>query len=675
MLRSVVALLLWASACCGHAAQPLLLGVDQPFAHTAKLLASHYSRHSGQPVNLVVGTASTLGTHIVNAKPLDLLLISDSWRLQQLTDNGHLLADAQRVVARDQLMLWSRDFPGLAVERLPDLPLLVMASRLAIGLVNWLVTLTMPANMLPRLDYSEGIPADACTLVVVPTLIGSALDVDELVEGMEVRYLANRDSNLHFALLTDFLDAQQETLDEDAALLERASQAIEALNDKYPAMEGSRFNLLHRPRRWNPTERRWMGHERKRGKLAALNRLLRGGLGEDFLQVTGNIGVLAQVRYVITLDTDTRLPRDAAREFAGTLAHPLNQAVFDPRRRRVVRGYGILQPSVGTSLSGRPSSRYARMFGSEPGIDPYTRTVSDVYQDLFGEGSFVGKGIYDVDAFEHALADRFPDNRILSHDLLEGCYARAGLVSDVRLFEEYPARYAADVKRRYRWIRGDWQLLPWLLPWVPRRAGGFERNPLSWLSRGKLLDNLRRSLVPAATTVLLVLGWLFSPDPLAWTAWLLSLWALPVLLPALRDVFAWPVDMPLETHLVQVGRSSLRQLQRAVVNVACLPYEAFFSVDAILRTLWRLLVTRRHLLQWNPSSEVERSLGGGMRAELLGMAPAPLVATAIAALLAMRQPAALWVAAPLLLLWLVSPAVMAWLGPNGAMEAARQGNG
>lgn len=463
-------------------------------------------------------------------------------------------------------------------------------SELGIALVNWGATLLVLPRPLPRMDFSQGIPADSRTLVVVPSMLGNLADLDNLVEGLEVRFLANRDPHLHFALLTDFLDADQESQPTDAALLERAAQLIAQLNQRYAPEHingegGDLFFLLHRPRQWNPGEQRWMGHERKRGKLAALNRLLREGSAEDFMQVTGRIGALAGVRYVITLDTDTQLPRDAAREFVGTLAHPLNRAHFDTRLRRVVRGYGILQPSVGTSLGGRRSSRYARMFGSEPGIDPYTRTVSDVYQDLFGEGSFVGKGIYDVEAFELALANRFPDNRVLSHDLLEGCYARAGLISDVRLFEDYPTRYAADVKRRYRWIRGDWQLLPWLLPWVPRSDGGHERNPLSWLSRGKLLDNLRRSLVPVAMTALLVLGWVLSPEPLAWTAWLLCLWMLPVLLPALRDVFSVPVDMPLKAHLVQVGRSTLRQLLRAAVNLSCLPYEAFFSLSAITRCI------------------------------------------------------------------------------------------
>ncbi|MHC9086600.1 GH36-type glycosyl hydrolase domain-containing protein [Luteimonas sp. RIT-PG2_3] len=550
-------------------------------------------------------------------------------------------------------------------------------SELGIVLVNWAATLLVAPRPLPRMDFSRGIPADARSLVVVPSMLSSAEGIDALVEGLEVRFLANRDRHLHFALLTDFLDADQPTLATDEALLARAARQMELLNTRYAPESGDLFFLLHRPRTWNASERRWMGHERKRGKLAALNRLLRSGArhnaaADDFLLTTGKLAVLQQVRYVITLDTDTQLPRDAAREFVGTLAHPLNQARFDPLQRRVIRGYGILQPSVGTSLSARRGSRYARMFGSEPGIDPYTRTVSDVYQDLFGEGSFVGKGIYDVDAFEHALAGRFPDNRILSHDLLEGCYARAGLVSDVRLFEEYPSRYAADMKRRYRWIRGDWQLLPWLLPWVPRGGDkrGHERNPLSWLSRGKLLDNLRRSLVPAAATTLLLLGWLFSPNPLAWTAWLLCLWWLPVMVPALRELFAAPLDVPLETHLLQTGKSALRQLLRAAVTLACLPYEASISLAAIARTLWRLLVSRRHLLQWNPSSEIERSLGSGVGAELRGMLASPLFALAATAVLAILRPSSLWVAAPLLALWFVAPAIMAWLGRPPAYRGA-----
>lgn len=545
-------------------------------------------------------------------------------------------------------------------------------SELGVALVNWAATLLVAPRTLPRMDFSKGIPAGARTLVVVPSMLSDVATIDELAEALEVRFLANRDAQLHFALLTDYLDAAQATLPGDAALLAHAAQHIVRLNQRYAPESGDRFFLLHRPRLWSAGERAWIGHERKRGKLAALNRLLRGGAADaDFSAAIGSTALLAQVRYVITLDADTRLPRDAAREFVATLAHPLNRARIDPALGRVTRGYGILQPSVGSSMSGHRITRYARLFGSEPGIDPYTRTVSDVYQDLFGEGSFVGKGIYDVDAFEQTLDGRLPDNRILSHDLLEGCYARAGLVSDVRLFEDYPARYATDVKRRARWIRGDWQLLPWLLPWVPDAAGRYRRNPLSALSRGKLLDNLRRSLVPIAATALLAIGWLWLPRPAAWTAWLLGLFVLPMVVPALHDLVAKPLDMAWRMHLGTLVKAWATQLQRALLALACLPYEAGYAASAIVRTLWRMLVSRRRLLQWHASGDVARRLGRGNAAELGGMAPAALGALALLGLLAWRQPHALWVATPILALWIVAPALMAWMGHAGAPRRAQ----
>ncbi len=282
-------------------------------------------------------------------------------------------------------------------------PVLLMTSRLAIGLVNWLVTLSVTPAFLPRLDYEDGIPAAARTLVVVPTMMANAGDVEELVEGLEVRFLANRDVHLHFALLTDFLDAPQERLPEDAGLLHLAVQGIEALNRKYPSSEGERFFLLHRPRCWNPAEQVWMGYERKRGKLAELNALLRGAGAQRFMQVVGDVTILQRVRYVITLDTDTQLPRDTARQFVGAMQHPLNHPRFSAQSGRIESGYAILQPRVGISLPSAARSTYARLFGNDAGVDPYTQAVSDVYQDLFLQGSFIGKGIYAVDAFEPAL--------------------------------------------------------------------------------------------------------------------------------------------------------------------------------------------------------------------------------------------------------------------------------
>ncbi|WP_447785442.1 GH36-type glycosyl hydrolase domain-containing protein [Stenotrophomonas bentonitica] len=539
---------------------------------------------------------------------------------------------------------------------------LLVFSELGIVLVNWTATVLVAPKPLPKLDFSEGIPAACATVVAVPSMLSSTDGIDVLVEALEVRFLANRDPQLRFVLLTDFLDAAEAQLPTDDALLAHAVLRIEGLNQRYASERGDRFYLLHRPRQWNPSEGVWMGHERKRGKLAALNALLRHGDGSAFMRIVGDAEVLRGVRYVITLDSDTQLPRDAARAFVATLAHPLNRPRFDPTLQRVVEGYGILQPSVGTSLGRRRTSRFARMFGSEPGIDPYTRMVSDVYQDLFDEGSFVGKGIYDVDAFEHALEDRLPENRILSHDLLEGCYARAGLVSDVRLYEDYPERYAADAKRRARWIRGDWQLLPWLMPWTPRPGSGWERNRLSLLSRGKLLDNLRRSLVPPAALVLLVAGWLYAENPAAWTAWVLALWFAPPLIGMLRDALSVPDDTPLEAHYIKVGRGTLQSLLRAATQIACLPYEALLAGGAVLRTLWRMAVTRRHLLQWNPSSEVERRLGGDRGAEWRVMAPGSLLALALVAVVAVLRTQALPLALPFLLAWTFAPALMAWLG-------------
>jgi cyclic beta-1,2-glucan synthetase len=308
---------------------------------------------------------------------------------------------------------------------------LLCVSHLVVALVNWLATLLATPLPLPRMDFSKGIPRELRTLVIVPTMLTSSQNIEALIKALEVRFLANRDDHLHFGLLTDFRDAVEETLPEDEPLLLRlARQRIEELNEKYGGPDSDAFFLFHRPRRWNPQDRVWMGYERKRGKLAELNGFLRGESRDCFTLVVGATEVLSEVKYVITLDTDTQLARDSARQFVGAMAHPLNHARYDKDRQRVVAGYGILQPRMAVSLSGTNRSRYARMCASDIGIDPYTRAVSDVYQDMFGEGSFIGKGIYEVDAFESALGGRFPDNRILSHDLLEGCYARAGLLSD-----------------------------------------------------------------------------------------------------------------------------------------------------------------------------------------------------------------------------------------------------
>ena len=602
---------------------------------------------------------------------------------------------------------------------------LLAASQLAVALVNWLATLMVKPHALPRMDFSKGIPPQSRTLVVVPTMLTSAQNIEHLIEALEVRFLANRDDHLHFGLLTDFCDADQESLPADEPLVHLAQARIDELNAKYVSDANHTgdeiFFLFHRPRRWNPQERIWMGYERKRGKLADLNVLLRstrcasqhGGVSvvgadvridsgidpriDPFSHLAGNIAVLFGVKYVITLDTDTQLPRDAARLFVGAMAHPLNRPCYDEAKQRVVAGYGIMQPRVAISLPGTRNSRYARLYGGEPGIDPYTRAVSDVYQDVFGEGSFIGKGIYDVDAFEQALGNRFPENLILSHDLLEGCYVRAGLLSDVQLFEDYPARYSADVNRRYRWIRGDWQLAGWLLGQVPGRsrardagncAGQGEAangpmpsrnvvntrqiNPLSLLSQWKLIDNLRRSLAPAALTLLLLLGWTLQPSAAWWTVSVLGILLIPGLFALVLDLLRKPEEVLLQQHLAAVARSAIRHGQQVAFELACLPYEAYYSLDAIARTAWRMRVAQRRLLEWNPSSEAEREAArksaaqghsevSELAASYRSMWIAPAIACALAIQLANTNPAALAVAAPILLLWLAAPFIAWWI--------------
>jgi hypothetical protein len=408
---------------------------------------------------------------------------------------------------------------------------LLCTSQLAVSLVNWFVTIFVQPAALPRLDFSKGIPPADATLVVVPTMLASVRGVETLLEALEVRYLANNDDQVYFALLTDFCDAAEEHKPEDAELLQRASEGIQALNQKYKSDRPCIFYFFQRPRRWNEAEKIWMGYERKRGKLSDLNHCLRGGGVDHFSKIVGDLAALPHIKYVITLDTDTQLPRDAARQLAATMAHPLNRPIYDTEKGLIVEGYTILQPRVAVSLPSASRSRFVKLFSGDPGIDPYTRTVSDVYQDVFHEGSFIGKGIYDVDAFEHAVGGKFPENRILSHDLLEGSYARAGLVSDVQLFEEFPSRYSADTRRRHRWMRGDWQIAAWLLPRLPGLDVRRVQNPLTGLSRWKIFDNLRRSLVPFALVSLLLLGWLLFPvNAGAWGLLILAIIVVPSLL-------------------------------------------------------------------------------------------------------------------------------------------------
>jgi len=547
---------------------------------------------------------------------------------------------------------------------------LIPLNEMAVSAVNQLVTLFMPPRVLPKLELREtGIPREYRTAVVVPTLFGNTNAVEEAIEHIEIQYLANRDDNLFFALLSDFTDAKEEHKEGDDEIIELAQKRVTELNRKYSKNNRDVFFLFHRPRLWNPKQNVWMGWERKRGKLGQFNRFLRGEGADAFNVIGGDVSVLQGVRYVITLDSDTVLPRDAAAMMVGAIAHPLNRAVYDEELGRVARGYGILQPRVGVSLTSAHKSHFAAIHSGHPGVDPYTTAVSDVYQDLYGEGSFTGKGIYDVEAFEHATNGRFPENTLLSHDLIEGTYTRAGLATDIELFDDYPTRYLTFTRRKHRWIRGDWQLIGWLKGTVPGPDGP-TLNRLSAISRWKIFDNLRRSLIEISQLLLLVAGWFWLPRSAQfWTGLVLAAIAFPWLFGLVLAVLRPPRDESWTAYYAAIWRDTATSLQQFALATTFLPHQAVVSADAIIRTLIRLFITKRNLLEWQTASQVERSLGLGVQREVWRrMWPVIAVSLLLLAGVALKDaqmhafPAAarfglVLATLPLLLLWFSSPSL------------------
>jgi cellobiose phosphorylase len=554
---------------------------------------------------------------------------------------------------------------------------IIGGSALAVSLVNLFSTFILPPRALPRLDFSCGIPDRCRTMVVIPTLLSKPQEIDELLAAMEIRYLGNRDSNLFFALLTDFRDASECTLSGEEELLSYAEAAVHVLNDTYSDDRPCIFYLFHRPRLWNPFEQVWMGYERKRGKLEQFNARLRGEAQTAFSYIVGDASILGSINYVITLDTDTQLPRDTACTLIGNLAHPLNRPIYDADKGRVVEGYAILQPRTTISLTSAGQSWFTRLFAGETGIDPYTREVSDVYQDIFGEGSFIGKGIYDVDAFRQAVDGRFPENLILSHDLLESGYARSALVTDVDLIEEYPASYFIEASRRHRWIRGDWQLAGWLLPKVPGSSvttgsnsliSKRQPNPLTLLLVWKIFDNLRRSLVPPSLLALLAGGWLFGTGTAwFWTLIVITVMVLPSLLSSVVDLFSRPKELDWRAHLILTGRSAVSPVTLALLMLILLPYDSLICLDAIVRSGVRMLFTRRGLLLWHLQGYSKRNARHTLIDFYIEMWIAPTFAAILSLALAwpwstaMPSQSYLLFCAPVLLLWILSPAVGWWI--------------
>jgi cyclic beta-1,2-glucan synthetase len=537
------------------------------------------------------------------------------------------------------------------------------ASDLAVALVNRAVMALLGPRLLPRLELREGVPASLRTLVVVPTLLTTEADIDEQVGRLEIHHLANADGDIRFALLSDLQDAPAETLAEDDRLIRAAAEGIARLNRRHgPASDGGdRFLLLHRRRVWNPSEGTWMGWERKRGKLHELNRLLRGARDTTFVPIMGRgPATPPSVRFVITLDADTRLPRGAASRLVGLMAHPLNRPAFDVEAGRVVDGYAVLQPRITPAMpTDREGSLFQRAFAGPAGIDPYAAAVSDVYQDLFGEGSYTGKGIYDVDAFAAALAGRVPENALLSHDLFEGIFARTGLVTDLELFDEFPSHYESAARRQHRWARGDWQLLPWILGWGP---DGDRRPRIPPVGRWKMLDNLRRTLSAPGAWLTLVASWTLPQDvPLVWTRLVLVAIAMPALIPVFTEIVPARVGISKRSHLRAIGRNVAVAATQTALGITFLAHQAWLMTDAVARTLGRLYVTRRRLLEWTPAAQAGSTLSLDLADFYPRMRGAVLLAALAAALVAFIRPANWIIAAPFALLWTLSPLVARWI--------------
>ncbi len=533
---------------------------------------------------------------------------------------------------------------------------LIPASDLAVSLVNLDVSYFHPPRLLPRMDLSLETSPDAQTFVVVPTLFTSVKAVEELLEKLEVQYLANEDKNFYFALLSDFADASDEEMPDDDEILTTALGGIELLNRRHQKDGESPFYLFHRRRLWNASEGKWIGWERKRGKLYEFNLLLRGAKKTSFITDSADRKFLEKTEYVITLDSDTQMPRDAARQLVGVITHPLNRPQFDKKLQRVTKGYGVLQPRVGITLLSSTRSRFAQIFSNNAGIDPYTTASSDVYQDLFGEGSFTGKGLYVVDAFEKSLAGRVPENSILSHDLYEGLYARCGLVSDIEIFDDFPTFYDSFAKRAHRWVRGDWQIARWILPFVRNADGKIVRNRLPIISRWKIFDNLRRSLVAPAIFLWLLAVWTFVPGmPLLWMIFIIFVLAFPVYAHLRTNLLSHPKGISWASHFRGIWEDFLINTAQVGLSVVCIAHQAVLKTDALIRVIYRKFISRRKLLEWTTAAQAESGSSHDLPAFLRQMWMA-MVLSAVAFLIVLRfRPSSLDDAAPFLILWFLSP--------------------
>ncbi|MBL7661248.1 carbohydrate-binding protein [bacterium] len=537
----------------------------------------------------------------------------------------------------------------------------IPASDLANNIVQWVVTKFSSPRLLPRLEFDRGIPDNCRTVVIAHSIFSSRDATQKTIDGLYIRYLANDDKNLIYGVLADLPDAQTETVESDQAIIHFANELIESLN----ARVGRKcFFVLFRRRIWNPAEGKFMAWERKRGKLEEFNALILGASETSFINPQPVQAMIRDLPFVITLDNDTQLPKGSAEKLIATIAHPLNRAVIDPEKKTVVSGYGILQPRVSVSLLSAHATLFSRIFCGHAGLDPYTQSVSDVYQDFFGEANYVGKGIYDVHAFETALAGRVPENALLSHDLFEGNFARTGLVSDIELFDDFPSKYHVYARRQHRWVRGDWQLLPWLFSKVPVRSEGDKSTSqvtvLNDLSRWKILDNLRRSLVAPSLFLLCIAGLLYLPgEPLHWLLFTFLVIAFPVYTNLAQGLVMPPRGLSVESHVFGIGKGIFRSLKQAGFSFCFLPYQAYLMLHAALITLWRVYISKKHLLEWETAYSAEKRMSSNVKSFLAEMKYALLVTALTAGLGVYFRFIETAQTLPFLLLWLSSPWIAA----------------
>lgn len=533
---------------------------------------------------------------------------------------------------------------------------IVLAMTFAVSFINWLAMKIFTPTVLPKMDFSKGIPADAETIIIIPTMFGSFDAVREMFSRLEVHYLSNSGERTRYAILSDFNDADAEEKPTDAAILEFAEAELDALNRRHSAETNNeaKFHLFHRRRQWSETERKWIGWERKRGKIEEFNRYLRGAVDTSFIVSTLEQAKCASIKYVITLDSDTKLPPGTARKLVGIAAHPLNQPHFSGNR--MTRGYAILQPRVSITAESVSQSVFAQIMAGFVGLDPYTTAASDVYQDIFDAGIYTGKGLYVVDAFEHALENRIPPESLLSHDLFESIFARAALVSDVEFFDDYPALYEAHAKRQHRWVRGDWQLLPWLVGRIPNANGEKTKNVLSLVSRWKIFDNLRRSLIAPSIFLLFAAAWIVLPaPPLYLTLLLVFVLAFPIYAHVSNGLFSHPRGINWDNRLEGFSSEVILNTLQFFLTVIFLPHQAFLMVDAIVRTVWRVYVSRRNLLEWQTAAQIEQSSKRDLLSGWRFMQSAIILSSILLILVLAFRPDALLVAVPFVVLWLISP--------------------